>query len=383
MSYCLEHGWSGYDPYDGLNSLVFQSLKFLQKKQFRLAFLQFHKRSPINFRRIFKVPRSQNPKALALFLTSCIKLAKLDLLSDDTLIPELIKKIIKSASVKNDSYGWGYNFDWQALTGFIPRGTPNVVCTSFVGHSLLDAYNYNPNPYLINIVESSANLIKNHFYYKKTNSEVFINYIPIDIKTKQVIPIHNANLLGASLLSRVARITNNADMMNQALEALKYSLSKQHDDGAWDYGEWDRPSQRWIDNFHTGFNLCSIRRIGQDVDTLVFEPYIIRGLHYYQKHFFKENGAPRYYHNKLYPIDIHSSAQSIITLLSLKDLDRGNSQLAESILTWTISHMYDRKGFFYYQKNRWSTNKISYMRWSQAWMLLALSTFLEEAICTN
>ena len=37
----------------------------------------------------------------------------------------------------------------------------------------------------------------------------------------------------------------------------------------------------------------------------------------------------------------------------------------------------DERGYFYYQVTPYYKNKISYMRWSQAWMLLALSTLLQ------
>ena len=42
-----------------------------------------------------------------------------------------------------------------------------------------------------------------------------------------------------------------------------------------------------------------------------------------------------------------------------------------------MTHMWNRKGYFYYQVLPFFTNRISYMRWSQAWMLLALATMLE------
>jgi hypothetical protein len=36
--------------------------------------------------------------------------------------------------------------------------------------------------------------------------------------------------------------------------------------------------------------------------------------------------------------------------------------------------MQDKEGYFYYQIYPLIINKIPYMRWGQAWMLLALST---------
>ena len=40
----------------------------------------------------------------------------------------------------------------------------------------------------------------------------------------------------------------------------------------------------------------------------------------------------------------------------------------------------ERGGYFYCQKHPRYTVKIPYMRWAQAWMLLALATVLEEKV---
>jgi len=37
-----------------------------------------------------------------------------------------------------------------------------------------------------------------------------------------------------------------------------------------------------------------------------------------------------------------------------------------------MNHMWDERGFFYYRCLRLATIRTSYMRWTQAWMLLAL-----------
>ena len=44
-----------------------------------------------------------------------------------------------------------------------------------------------------------------------------------------------------------------------------------------------------------------------------------------------------------------------------------------------MKHMLDKRGFFYYRVLRLRTIRTSYMRWSQAWMLLALATLLEHS----
>jgi hypothetical protein len=63
----------------------------------------------------------------------------------------------------------------------------------------------------------------------------------------------------------------------------------------------------------------------------------------------------------------------------LEDFDRGNLPLAQSVLRWALTHLWDDRGFFYYRVLRACTIRMSYMRWSQAWMLLAMVTLLDES----
>jgi hypothetical protein len=163
--------------------------------------------------------------------------------------------------------------------------------------------------------------------------------------------------------------------LEPALDAARYSVGKQHEDGSWAYGEL--PSQRWIDNFHTGFNLVALRRISKYIGTAEFDPAIRRGLEFYKDHFFREDGAPRYYHETTYPIDIHSVAQSVITLIELRCFSEVNVPIAHSVMNWGLRDMWDPRGFFYFQKLPHYTVRIPFMRWSQAWMLMSLSTLLE------
>jgi hypothetical protein len=189
--------------------------------------------------------------------------------------------------------------------------------------------------------------------------------------------IHNASFLGAALLCRVARLTGHDRYVEPALKVARYSAGRQAADGSWAYGEL--PTQAWIDNFHTGYNLCALRSICRDTRTSEFEPHIRRGFDFYRTHFYREDGAARYFHDNTYPIDIHSVAQGIITPLVLRDLHPGNSRLARSAFDWAMSNMWDESGYFYYRALRFLKIKISYMRWSQAWMLLALSSLLEDS----
>ncbi len=53
---------------------------------------------------------------------------------------------------------------------------------------------------------------------------------------------------------------------------------------------------------------------------------------------------------------------------------------AYSVYNWAMNHMWDERGYFYYQSLPLYKIKISYMRWSQAWMLYALACLQENLI---
>ena len=68
-SYCEAENFAGWDPYDGLNSKIFNALPFKHWDLARLAWIQGFKRSPINFRKLLLVPKEHNAKGIALFLS--------------------------------------------------------------------------------------------------------------------------------------------------------------------------------------------------------------------------------------------------------------------------------------------------------------------------
>jgi hypothetical protein len=375
LAYCQADDWAGYDPYDALNSALFQRVPFLNSRLPRLVLTQALKRAPFNLRPILAVPRTQNPKGLALFLSSFIKLSRLGLLSQSDYDPvkAMADKITALRSSDTRYWSWGYSFPWQTRTIVVPRGTPNLVCTTFVAGALLDAYEARGMSSCLEMAASAADYILNELVWTEGDSVASLSY-PLPSSRSL---IHNANILGAALLCRVARLTRQDKYVELALRVARYSAGRQAEDGSWVYGEL--PKQRWIDNFHTGYNLCGLRSIGHDAQTTEFEPRIHLGFEFYRTHFYREDGAARYFHDRTYPIDIHSVAQGIITPIEFKAFHAGNAALARSAFDWAMKNMWDESGYFYYRKLRFLKIKTSYMRWSQAWMLLALSTLLEDA----
>ena len=80
----------------------------------------------------------------------------------------------------------------------------------------------------------------------------------------------------------------------------------------------------------------------------------------------------------MYPIDIHCPGQLFVTLSKLNEFEN-NNVLAKKVVYWTINNMQSPKGFFYYQLKKIVSSKISYMRWSNAFMFNALTYYIKES----
>ena len=377
LAYCRQNDWAGHDPYDALNSRLFKALPFLDSRLPRLALTQLLKRSPINVRGLALVPKTQNPKAMALFLRALLKLPNTFVDGREELIRYMIDRLAVLRSTGISYWAWGYSFPWQGRSILVPAGAPNLVCTTFVAGALLDsceqnAFEQEHDQHCLTMAVSAAEYMLQELYWTDGARAGFSYPMP-GLRGET----YNANLLAAALFCRVYKHTGERKFLEPALRVARQAGAKQQPDGSWFYGE--HPSQRWIDNFHTGFNLEALQSIGRSLETSEFESCMRRGFEFYWAHFFRKDAAPKYFHDRAYPLDIHCVAQSILTLLAFRDLDPGNVLLARSVFDWAMKHMWDERGFFYYRVLRLCTIRTSYMRWSQAWMLLALSSLLDEA----
>lgn len=370
LEFCRANDWAGYDPYDALNSALLEVLPFLNSRIPRIILTQALKRSPFNIRPFLFIPKVQNAKAISLFLAAFVKLSRVEEIDLGDLVPRMIDRLIALRSPGVRYWCWGYSFPWQTRTIIVPAGAPNLVCTTFVAGALLDAYEQTQDSACLNMAVSAAEYILNELYWSTDGSAAGFSYPQPSLQ----VEVHNANFLAASLLCRVHKHTGDRQFIAPALRVARYSAAKQREDGSWWYAE--APEQRWIDNFHTGYNLCALRSIRRDSNTDEFDSCIRKGFDFYRRHFFREDGAIRYFHDRTYPIDTHCVAQSIITLVELQYLDSDNIPLAHSVLQWAMNHMWSDRGYFYYRVLRSGTIRTPYMRWSLAWMFLAMSTLL-------
>lgn len=369
--YCEGTGFKGYDPYDGLNSPLFQRIPFLPKIRFvRLVWIQFFKRSPLNLRKLVGIKPEYNPKALGLFLSAYCELYRHE--PKQAYLEKINLFIGEINRFKSEGFSgacWGYNFDWESRAFFQPKFTPTIVASSFIANALLDAYDITKDKELLITARSTCDFIMKDLNRTAGQGDSFaFSYSPID---KSVV--YNASLLGARLMARVYAHTGEETLKSEAKKVIDFCIAHQKENGSWSYGTL--PFHQWIDNFHTGYNLECISDYMTYTNDQSYTQSLNKGFDYYLETFFTEEGIAKYYSNSVYPIDIHAPAQLVMTLWKLGKMDE-HRELMEKVLQWTIKHMQGKQGYFYYQINKYITSRIPYMRWSQAWMFLSFAVYL-------
>jgi hypothetical protein len=375
--------FKGWDPFDALNSPLLKHLVF-GNRRLGQVWVQTLKRSPLNFRHVLGVPKGYNPKAMGLFLASYIR----KYLRDGRLTDLERVRFFQDWLSVNVSPGysgacWGYNFDWPNRSFFAPAGTPTAVNTAFIGMAFLDmveltgsqgALDSECQARALELARSACNfMVEDLNRSTPTDDEFCFSYTPLDKRY-----VHNANVLGACLLARVAARTDEPELRRVALASSRYTARRLRPEGYWPYGEGKEYT--WVDNFHTGYVLVALREISRTLETDEFKEAIHRGYAYWKAHFFTEKNAPKYYPTKVFPIDVHSAAQAILTFLEFAAVDSQARDHAYRVAKWVINNMQDPDGYFHYQIHSGYRIRIPYMRWSQAWMHRALTGLMFSCV---
>jgi hypothetical protein len=380
-TYCRAQGFAGYDPYDGLNSRLFQATPFKNSRAARLAWIQFHKRSPINFRSLIGVPRERNAKAIALFALAALADFRRNPTKENEIgARELLDDLIWMSLKGLKGACWGYNFDWQSRSFFLPRGTPTIVPTAFAARALYGAAEVISRDEYLPFARTICDFILNDLNRsEETNDEVCFSYSPLD-QTR----VFNASLLAGEVLATVGGQLGEQSLIDWAMKAALYVVRRQRADGSWAYGADSH--QGWSDNFHTAYILTSLSRIMNAVSVpgavatgsrSDFDNALRRGYDFWTERFFLINGWPKYFPDRLYPADIHSAASAIVALVELRGRIPNTVLLAEQIASWALENLRNPRGYFHYQSRRFYKVRIPYMRWSEAWMMYALARLYE------
>jgi hypothetical protein len=369
IRYVDEERFKGYDPYDTLNSWIpFHRLG----KAASMYAIQFQKRNPLNIRPIIGIQKTENPKAMGLFLRAFSILCQLQLKSDIREKAEFLFEWLNSHFSRGYSGKcWGYPFPWDTVDKFVKPFMPSSVVTGTVCKGVWEYYRITRDPRAPALIEDASKFLLNDLKRVTDETGQCISYTPI-----QRDLCYNASLLAGEVLAMCYVLTGNKDLIKICTDLVRFVIARQKPDGRWNYSLNEKTGEeREQIDFHQGYILESIFNILQllRIDDPEWTEALLKGALFYRQEQFFSNGRSLWRIPREYPVDIHNQSQGIIIFSLLRGYDPDFYPFARTITEWTTNHMQDQKGYFYYRKNRHFMNRISYIRWSQAWMMVALA----------
>jgi hypothetical protein len=352
--------WRGYDPYDALNSPLAPYLT-LRTRLGRRVFTQAVKLSPLNLRPALRIAPAWNAKAIALVASAYTRLAAT---GDDTAAAPArrwLSWLVDEGSTEA-GLGWGYHFDVQTRFFSYPRGTPNVIATSFAANALLDGSELLGDERWGEAAVRACDFLRDRLL-EEDRGHVYFRYLPAEREL-----VHNANVLGCSVFARTAVLSGRDDLVEMAQRALDVTLEAQRPDGSWPYAEGE--GHGWVDNFHTGYVLEGLAGCNAVIPV---ESHLERGFDYWERELFLPDGTPKYFSDRVWPIDAHNYAQAIETWLAVASWRPGAFDAADRCAEQLVERMLTRDGHVAFQERRWWTSTVPFVRWTTAPALRAMA----------
>jgi hypothetical protein len=261
---------------------------------------------------------------------------------------------------------WGYDFDWEARYAKIPAYQPTVVATGIIANALFVAYQLTGYKNAAKLVERAAEFVIKDLQRTYEGDTLCFSYSPFD---KQ--QVFNASMKGVRLLVQAYSLNKNIEFKNLAKKAVQFVINYQKEDGSWGYSLAN--SGGWTDNYHTGYVLDCLEEYGKLTGDFDYEVNLKKGYEFYLANFITNEGAPKFYHNKVHPIDCTAASQTILTTIRFGDIN-----IAKKIAKFTIKKMQKNNGSFKFRNFKNYSISTSFMRWSDAWMFTALSYLNKE-----
>ena len=332
---------------------------------------------PINLRKFWKIKKGTSNKSLALFAQAYLNYYLV--LKNQKFLDEAIKVLdmLEKNSIKTDEgVGWAsYYFVFLRKGHLLSPEQIDIIATTEALKAYSTAYAVTKNEKYGYMAENIVREILSEFVgnYKEWT---YIRYFP-DEKEKIVFNVPGLTL--SAMYEYIKNINEKKDLLDLGVKLMDFLVHNQNEEGAWPYSYFVRESRyHYQIDYHQGFIIDGLVNFNFLINDEKYHEAILRGINYYKTKQFNEGGYSYYRNPKKYPIDIHNQAQGIITFSELYEKFRKKEYLdfANKVYGWTVENMWDNRGYFYTHKWPIVINKIPYIRWSQAWMMVALAKLM-------
>jgi hypothetical protein len=287
-----------------------------------------------------------------------------------------LEELKKSRSRGFAEYCWGYPFNWVTRGGVIKEQTPLITTTPYVYEAFLQVYELQPREewrdVLASIARHAATDIKD---YESSPSSSSCSYTPYGEGG-----VINAAAYRAFLLTNAANLLANDNYARIAERNLNFVLENQNEDGSWYYAT--DQVRDFVDHFHTCFVMKALGKIyalSRDGDC---HKALDRGLKYYLKNLFDENGLPKPFSKAprltVYKRELYDCAECINICLILRKWFPQLEETLRTVISEIIENWVKPDGSFRSRRLHLGWDNVPMHRWGQSQMFRSLAFFLRE-----
>jgi hypothetical protein len=276
-----------------------------------------------------------------------------------------------------ENFCWGYPFDWVTRTGVIKAHTPLITTTPYVYEAFLQVNQLQPRDewkiILASMTRHATTDIKDYKFSETARTSA---YTPHDQGG-----VINASAYRASMLTSAGKFFNNAELLKIAGGNVNFVLENQNADGSWPYAK--DGMRDFVDHFHTCFVMKALAKIYQLNGDQRILAALAKGVDYYLKNLFGEDGMPRPFSKAprltLYKCELYDCAECInLCLLLRQDFPQLQKPL-ERVVAGILKNWVKPDGSFRSRKLIFGWDNVPMHRWAQAQMFRALAFYLREA----
>ena len=271
-------------------------------------------------------------------------------------------------------YAWGYPFNWETRRGPMWQRTPLITTLPYVYEAFREVYQIDRDEKWREVMYSiSRHAVEDYRDFKTSEKGASCSYNPEPDDPGGVV---NASAYRAFLLTQASVDFCEENYRKIADRNLNFVLEAQDADGSWPYStDSDR---LFVDHFHTCFVLKALAKIENITNNPDITNAIKRGVTYYVKNLFDEQGFPKPFSRRprmtVYRRELYDYAECI----NVGVLLQGRFPELDEILARVVRMDGWQKpdGSFRSRQLLLGWDNVPMHRWAQSQLFRSLSFFL-------
>jgi hypothetical protein len=273
-------------------------------------------------------------------------------------------------------YCWGYPFDWVTRRGTITKQTPLITTTPYAYEAFLQVYTIEPKEHWKAILQSISRHVSTDIKdYESSPTASSCSYTPFNEGG-----VINAAAYRAFLLTSAAGLFADDNYSRIAERNLNFVLENQNEDGSWYYAT--DQMRDFVDHFHTCFVMKALGKIFALTQHEGCYKALTRGLDYYLKNLFDEDGLPKPFAKAprltVYKRELYDCAECVNLCLILRESFPQLEETLRIVIAETIKNWIKPDGSFRSRRLHLGWDNVPMHRWGQSQMFRSLAFYLRE-----